>query len=392
VQASDNLKVPGFLALGTLTQAEIDALTPSNGVTVYNETNKQFEIYENGEWKPKLSVSSIPRDLYVSTTGDDVNGTGASGTPWATIDKALDFLTNFAILAEVTIHIDRGDYSGDTSDLVIKHPNGDKIVIQGASESDTVTFSSVSGSAGNYTYILSTANTSKYTYLNYVLVYKSAATGSNEERAFGVLQVVGINPGIAVHLKSINTSAASGGTFYISIPQVKWARLVKITHPLAGLKGVQNVYSLSSHLNILEVNQVLIGLVTLEDCLVVNTGSARYGFCRCLNGSSVYLRRVGLRNMNAGWYCYNNSSVTIEDGGATDCKYGLYIYTSSSCILFSDSPASSSPHFIYNQYGLYCLMESIIIKDGPTIVFSNNTSNSSPAQNSEGNFNSYMGY
>ena len=391
VKATDTVKIPGAFTLASMNQPQINALTPANGSQVYNTTVNQSQVYENSSWVHKGNTIISSTYLYIDTAGDDVNGNGSVSYPWLTVDKALDFLSKYTLLANVFILIEKGDYSDVTDPLTINHPNGDKINIEGDSYLDTVVFSSVSGASGNYSYILTTTHTSQYTVNDYVLVYGSDATASNEIRAYGTLKVTAINPGVSITLHTINTSAASGGTFYISIPQVRWARLLSITSPLAMVKGIQNVYSLAAHLDLIKVEQKVLGLVTIEDCLFVNVGTARYGYCKNLCGTSVYLRRTGTRNTNAGWYCYQNASATIEDSGFTDCKYAIYIYTGSAAVLYSSTGISASiPHFIHNQYGVYALMESIVAKDGNAPVFSNNTTDSSPAASSEGNYNSYV--
>ena len=386
VQASDNLKVPGFLALGTLTQAEIDALTPSNGVTVYNETNKQFEIYENGEWKPKLSTSSVAKDLYISTTGNDTTGDGSSGNPWASIDKALEYLDGFVLTQDATIHISRGSYTGATSPLNIRHPQGDKISIAGEYFLDTVVFSSVSGWSGNYTYILSTSNTSEYTYLDYVLVYESVSTASNEISAFGVLQVVGIHPGVAVHLKSINTSAASGGTFSVSIPQVKWARPINITAPLKLLSGIHHIYDVTGEYDtFIGIDQVLVGMVTIQDNIAINTHASQTGWNRNFTNTGVALIRSGFYNFKTGWFCGNAAALAMNRSGSTYCTNGIWSYSLSGV-------SQVYSHCVRCTLGLNAQYMSIISLGGGYTALSGNTTNASPANGTVGNDNSTIVY
>ena len=54
------------------------------------------------------------RTYYIATTGNDTNGTGASGAPWATLQKASDHITSRLDVAgyTVTINIADGTYSG----------------------------------------------------------------------------------------------------------------------------------------------------------------------------------------------------------------------------------------------------------------------------------------
>lgn len=42
--------VNGYVQFGSLTTIERDALTPANGMVIYNSTNNKFEGYQNGGW------------------------------------------------------------------------------------------------------------------------------------------------------------------------------------------------------------------------------------------------------------------------------------------------------------------------------------------------------
>jgi hypothetical protein len=45
-----NVKASGFVQFGNLTTVQRDALTPVNGMVIYNTTNNKFEGYQNGGW------------------------------------------------------------------------------------------------------------------------------------------------------------------------------------------------------------------------------------------------------------------------------------------------------------------------------------------------------
>ena len=386
VQASDNLKVPGFLTLGTLTQSEIDALTPANGVTVYNETNNQFESYENGTWITKLNVISTERDLYVATTGSDSTGTGSIANPWATLDKALSYLSKFVILAKVTIYVAAGDYTATTSTLIINHPNGDKIYIVGAYDTETIQFSSVSGSSGNYNYVMNNSLLNPgYIDNDYVLIHGSVSIASNEQRAYGVLRVASHTVN-TVTLNSIDASAASGGTFYVTLPRVKFARPITITHPLAAMTGIQNLYNISgTYDNFIQVDQLLVGLVTFNRCIFLNTNASQHGWNRNYPGTSVQLNYCGMRNFLGGWFCGSAATLAMSNSGSTYCTYGIWSYGQGVVQLVYT-------HMIRNTTALYADFMSLIFLGGGTVLFSNNGTNASPAAGSDGNHNSYIRY
>ena len=45
-----NVKTSGFVQFGSLTTVQRDALTPANGMVIYNSTDNKFQGYENGGW------------------------------------------------------------------------------------------------------------------------------------------------------------------------------------------------------------------------------------------------------------------------------------------------------------------------------------------------------
>lgn len=57
-----------YLQLPTLTTAQRDALTPVNGMQIYNSTLSQVEIYANGAWRPHLQ-----QKLVVKSADETVN-------------------------------------------------------------------------------------------------------------------------------------------------------------------------------------------------------------------------------------------------------------------------------------------------------------------------------
>jgi hypothetical protein len=66
-----------------------------------------------------LTVDNIPRDIYVSTTGNDTTGDGSQSLPYRTLKKALSTVKK-NIKAEIKIRILQGDY---TSEGIVKLDN-----------------------------------------------------------------------------------------------------------------------------------------------------------------------------------------------------------------------------------------------------------------------------
>jgi hypothetical protein len=70
--------------LNSLTTTQRDALTASNGMTIYNSTTNQVESYENGSWVGKTgasdATSSIKGLVEIATSTEIDNGTATGGT------------------------------------------------------------------------------------------------------------------------------------------------------------------------------------------------------------------------------------------------------------------------------------------------------------------------
>lgn len=91
----DNSDGDEYLQIPSLTTTERDALTPVNGMTIYNETTTEFNKYENGGWKDlgggvdhggldglgDDDHTQYQKENLLTTAGDIVYATGASA--WA---------------------------------------------------------------------------------------------------------------------------------------------------------------------------------------------------------------------------------------------------------------------------------------------------------------------
>ena len=84
-----------------------------------------------------LQIVSEPLVLSVSTEGDDEGGDGTAERPWATPRRALEFLAERWLVAPVTIKIRSGTYHSHRP-LVIDHPCGSRIVIEGRGSGNTI--------------------------------------------------------------------------------------------------------------------------------------------------------------------------------------------------------------------------------------------------------------
>lgn len=99
-----------------------------------SDVNKLAGIEAGATVSKKIALANY----YVSTTGNDTTGTGSSGTPWATIQKALDYLQDYSISPTTgcKINVAAGTYSPSTT-ISVDHPDAQYLTIEGAGEAST---------------------------------------------------------------------------------------------------------------------------------------------------------------------------------------------------------------------------------------------------------------
>ena len=376
--------VADAIGVPSITTGTRDALTPVDGMVIYNTTDTQFQQYENGLWVHKANVISTAMDLYITTAGNDTHD-GSVGSPWASIDKALSYLSDYILLATITINIEKGSYPAATT-VTFEHPQGGKIRVMGDYLFDTATLSSSSGSAGNWSIVFATVNTSYYTVGDLVVIYGSSG-GVNPNNVIGALKVLSINPGVSVTVDSPSTIAtmSSGAvTASIVIPQVRWLRPVTFKTSLERYWGIQIHYNcLSTGFRLLQSAPIVPLTVNLRYGATYNTNASQFGTNRSFTGSFLSLSHFGIRGMSTGWFV--GTSLIISLAGVIDCNTGMRAYDNSSLGLIG-------AHIISCTMGLRADLSSIVATQGDPAILVANTTPSSPVNNNQGNQNSYMAY
>jgi hypothetical protein len=118
-----------------------------------NNLGALFYRYNDGtttQWVQAAGASSnvitTPVTLYVATTGNDTTGQGTLAAPWATPQRAMQYLSDYTIEqgVAVTVSVADGTYTF-TSPLYLNHPNGSQITINGGSTSGARPTTSLNG-------------------------------------------------------------------------------------------------------------------------------------------------------------------------------------------------------------------------------------------------------
>ncbi len=377
----------GALRFPTFNTSDRDAITPVNGMTIYNSEDAQIQEYEAGSWEHKAPARIIVTDetFYVTTGGDDTTGDGSSGTPWATIDKALAVVGDMVLLADVAINIEKGDYA-DTDILVFDHPQGCRLNVSGDWFEETLALTSRSGSSPNFVYLFNTTNTSEYTLNDYVVVY-DAIGGSVFYAVQGVLEVTAIDPGVSVSLKNfVATPGATGAvTATIRVPQVQWVRKLKFETSLKTLEGIQLQYDpLAEVVYIIDTDPKESITVNMSSSVVIGTNASPYGICRNTKGTHMKFYKSGTWGLHIGWITYSTLDldwVLFQNGNFG--VYGLY----GASIEYDSLQFNRIPNCLSIYYE--STMHSTIA--GDILPAYEYTTLATPAIDTEGNSNSFMG-
>jgi hypothetical protein len=125
---------------------------------------------------PTVVTSNL--NYYISTTGSDSTGTGASGSPWATVGQFLTVVGQLFIppAYTVTLNINNGTYTS-LAPITYVHPCGSQIIIQGINTYSTsiTSVASSSGSAGNWSVVVNVSSVANIAVGDYALI--ATATG-----------------------------------------------------------------------------------------------------------------------------------------------------------------------------------------------------------------------
>ena len=336
----------------------------------------------------------------------DQNTTINVPTDQLTLENALSYLADKYIASNVwvTIDIAAGTYTR-TSRLTITHPCAQRIVIKGAVLSDKALLSIVSssGSSGNWTIVLQLDSVAGIAAGDYVII-RNVSGGSLPEYIAGVWPVSAVDSGtnrITVTTTHLGSSAPSGSV----------TGTVKTLKTKLQFNGASGLYVCDCKLGLL--NQLAI---------IGNGGSNTFGIQADLGNGTIQLGEdVGVRGFTVGALASDAANLVANGCAFSGNGYGVYsihgstVYAASAiCSGNSNTGAivlgggllyGESGIFTGNIYGVQCQLNgtarvhSSKISGNTTGIyayghgyahasgatFSNNTTNTWPALNTEGN-------
>ncbi len=331
-------------------------------MTIHAHANQ--EVLNQISAPPPTSITTATT-LYVAPTGSDTTGDGSSGNPWATVAKALSYLTDKWLAAEITISIGAGTYAL-SAPVTVNHPHSAKVTIQGATMAATTLSGSisVSGSSGAYSIDITVADASGISVGDYIGFYNLSG-GTNPEYLYGCHEVTG----------------KAGNVLTIA------SKLYGATAPAGAISGDVKAWKTKFTLSSGTAIDVFTPLKMLADIVIVGPGvSAGTGITLRPNVSVVDLRRIGMSGLYYGLYPgLNSSGLTTTSSypcAISNCAYGIFSYGGKLQLINVRATGCTQVAITANYSG------SIFLASG--YAFANGVTNYSPALNTVGNANSYI--
>jgi len=284
---------------------------------------------------------------YIATTGSDVTGDGSSGTPWATPQKALDYLKDKWINDDVTVTIQCADGTyALTSTIDIEHPCGARISIVGQN-TYTKTLSSVqssSGSAGAWSIVLNLSNVTNIATNDYVRII-STSGGVNPVWLRGLHKVTNVDAG---NSRITITSTHNGAT--APSGAVACTNGVMVFKTIFDFSDNTNGIYCSAGNTLGNLNKVVI---TSSYAMPHSGGIGIY----ISNGSVILGTAVGIAYLGTGVKVVNNgylyaASIAISSiyGNAIDVESSAKVIATTSILSGADASEGQSGIYVKGAY------------------------------------------
>ena len=368
---------------------------------------------------PSKNKYLITKDttFYVDVDGDDTNGNGTEGNPWATLSKALDYLSDKALLSSTIISMGDGTYNL-TSSINCTHKDGINLSIQGRNRYTKSISSvySVSGSSGAYYVTVAISNVTNIAIDDYVIIH-TASGGTNPTYICGfhrVTAVDSVNNRITFYSKHNHRSANPSGSV------VATCEVIKTILSCTDCSCLYAYSCLGNPLNNFGFYQLgIVGnsVSTCADGFNAPVGSSNvrisycgatgftrgfssfhgYMFCRnyCAASGNTYGFRPWAAKMDCasatciasggdrGFYAeFGGSNLNASQAISTGNAYGAYaIYNSTlQAYLMTITGASTYAFASYNRSYI----------NASSAILSNNASSYTPSANAQGNEYAYI--
>ncbi len=266
-------------------------------------------------------------NLYVSVSGDDTDGDGTTGNPYATVNRALNDLNRRILSPDTVANIVVKDGTiAESASIVIEHPNGINVNITGENtySKSMTSVQSSSGAAGAWSVIINLNNVTNIAVGDYAIIY-TASGGTLPTYIAGCHEITNVDSGnsrITLASKHLAATAPSGNV----------AATVTIVKSILEFTDTHGIT--------LNSNSTL-GSVT--KCVLVGSGSSfHYGINSFAGGICNLGASVGFSNWHAGVSSQGSGVVTGQFASSWS-DYGAWLFDHGVIYSFSNSVISGCP-------------------------------------------------
>ena len=210
---------------------------------------------------------------YVATTGSDSTGDGSSGSPWATIQHAIDYLVEVIDMStyNVTIQLADGTYTDDGNNLKSINGSGN-VTIQGNTSDNTAVIINSSGS--NFT-----ANSCKTSYFIQYVTLRTSGSSKNAVNSWNSSQFVELDYSV---VDATNSTGSYNYVFYSSNFSVLRMRDIEFSGECAAF-----IRSQTSLIRFFSTSLTLTGTCNWTTAFVLNSeGGLLLGVSLSITGSA----------------------------------------------------------------------------------------------------------
>lgn len=305
--------------------------------------------------------------IHVTTTGSDVGGTGAVGTPFASIAKALSSIASKLIASGVTVTIQVADGTYTVgSTIVIDHPDADKIQILGNTSSETtVAITAIDVTAKTIT--VAGDYTASIVVGDIIGLTGSSTSGLNGAYVVSARSYAGGNTVITCTAETIASATVGGGSIVI----------MPCNRVVLNISSDVTCFKLEKTRNIGLINGVKL----------VGNGGVSYGLLANRTSGAIVGDSIIFYNLYYGIFVQEHSRVAVLGGVFKKNSYAVY------CMSLGLVDVYNNPRSIISSSilcGVSANTQSLAYIISAQTILHGNADDYSPDANTVGNYNSII--
>jgi hypothetical protein len=371
-----------------------------------------------------LTVLTSNATIYVRTTGSDTTGDGSSGSPYASVGKAIEHIGDLW-MGDYTVTVDIGAGVFSESTFTFEHPFGKQVTFQGVDEDlSSVSVSSIDSSkstsgapTGLCWYQVSfTLPVGKSVSVGDFILVRTATGGTSPEHVLGCHEVTGWVSGtrvatVKVYVKNITSPRLPSGSITCNLTLAKTVLSfsaqngLKVQGPFyAGIWNhlVMKGSNSGSASGLWALNGGMVsmgsrgGISGFQQALYAQNNAtifADYAYLSKTHGNMVKCSNSGVVSMRDAVVSGPRNSAIYASVGGTVYAFSIDTYSGGGNALYADSGSyiyANSTSVLYANGAAFCADGGGYVWAGNVTTTGCGTPVSSPTYDTVGNDNSYV--